>query len=137
MVAAYRDGSDAGRHRSTRAPWNQAAEADNTGQRKQVEYVLANTRPDEPVFDGYTGHGVFRPHAYFYWFLHQEIQAMLPESDKSVRLIAALEARRPAMAIADNWVATLPMEVQTYLANHYEGTTPFAELKRGAGPTPV
>jgi 4-amino-4-deoxy-L-arabinose transferase-like glycosyltransferase len=106
------------------------AELDNGEQRKRVEYVLANTGPDESVFDGYTGHGLFRPHAYFFWFLHQEVQAMLPESDKGARLIAALEASRPAMAIADNWVAALPQEVQAYLANHYEGTTPFAELKK-------
>ena len=105
-------------------------QADNSEQRKQVEYLLTHTRPEESVFDGYTGHGVFRPHAYYYWFLHQEVQAMLPETEKGARLIAALEAKQPAMAITDNWVATLPQEVQTYLANNYEGTTPFSFLKK-------
>ena len=62
--------------------------------------------------------------------LHEEVQAMLPESDKGARLVRALEATRPAIAITDSWVATLPTEVQTYLANNYEGTTPFPALKK-------
>lgn len=102
----------------------------NQDQRERVEYLLANTRPGDAVFDGYTGYGVFRPHAYYFWFLHEEVQAMLPESDKGARLVRALEATRPAIAITDSWVATLPPEVQTYLANNYEGTTPFPALKK-------
>ncbi len=103
--------------------------SDNSEQRAHVEYVLANTRPDEPVFDGYTGYGVFRPHAYFFWMIHQEVQAMLPERDKGERLVAALEAKRPKLAIADDWVGTLPRVVHDYLAEHYEAT-PFAVVKR-------
>ncbi len=64
---------------------------DNTAQRREVEYVLANSKPQDAVFDGYTGYGVFRRHAYYFWMLHQEVQAMLPERDKGERLIAALE----------------------------------------------
>ena len=106
----------------------------NNDQRERVEYLLANTRPGDAVFDGYTGYGVFRPHAYYFWFLHEEVQAMLPESDKNSRLLAALEITRPAIAITDSWVATLPPQVQTYLANNYEGTTPFAVLKKRKNP---
>ena len=102
---------------------------DNMEQRKEVEYVLANTGPQETVFDGYTGYGVFRPHAYYFWMLHQEVQAMLPERDKGEQLIAALERRQPAIAIADHWVADLPASVQEYLAAHY-GETPFPVVKK-------
>ena len=94
----------------------------NREQRADVEFLLANTRPSDTVFDGYTGYGVFRQHAYFYWMIHQEVQAMLTEADKSDRLIAALAAKRPAIAIADPWVANLPPPVQAYLAANYEWT---------------
>ncbi len=106
----------------------------NHDQRERVEYLMANTGPGDAVFDGYTGYGVFRPHAYYFWFLHEEVQAMLAESDKGARLIKALETTRPAIAITDSWVATLPPAVQTYLANHYDGTTPFAALKKRKNP---
>ena len=102
---------------------------DNLEQRKAVEYVLANTGPQETVFDGYTGYGVFRPHAYYFWMLHQEVQAMLPERDKDERLIAALERQQPAMVMADQWVAGLPDNVQAYVAAHY-GETPFPVVKK-------
>lgn len=97
---------------------------DNSAQRRQLEYVMANTRSSDAVFDGYTGYGVFRPHAYYYWMIHQEVQAMLSERDKGERLIAALESKRPPIAIADDWVAMLPRQVQTYLAEHYEEAAP-------------
>ena len=54
---------------------------------------------------------------------------MLPERDKGEQLIAALERRQPAIAIADHWVADLPASVQEYLAAHY-GETPFPVVKK-------
>lgn len=106
---------------------------DNAEQRRQLEFVLATTRSTDAVFDGYTGYGVFRPHAYYYWMIHQEVQAMLSEADKGERVVEALEARRPPIVIADAWIAMLPQTVQNYLAAHYE-PTPFPVFrKRRAG----
>jgi hypothetical protein len=93
---------------------------DNSTQRAHFEYVMAHTQPSDAVFDGYTGYGVFRPHAYFYWFLHEEVQAMLTEEEKGVRLINALETQRPPIVIVDQWVATLPSSVSAYLTEKYE-----------------
>lgn len=104
--------------------------AENGEQRADVEYLMANTSASDAVFDGYTGYGVFRPHAYFYWFLHQEVQAMLPEADKSDRLLQALESNRPRMIIADHWVADLPARVRDYLAERYEPSSHSELLQR-------
>ncbi|MCC6537146.1 MAG: glycosyltransferase family 39 protein, partial [Bryobacterales bacterium] len=102
---------------------------DNSGQRKRVEFVLAQTRPDDAVFDGYTGYGVFRPHAYFYWMIHQEVQAMLDGRTKGEQLVRELDRRRPALVIDDQWLATLPAPVREYVAAHYE-STPFDVIKK-------
>src|SRR5204863_8808030 len=36
---------------------------------EEIQYIMENTTPTETVMDGYRGSGVFRPHAYFFWFL--------------------------------------------------------------------
>jgi hypothetical protein len=45
------------------------ASADATSQMEEIRYILENSAPTETVMDGYRGTGVFRPHAFFYWFL--------------------------------------------------------------------
>lgn len=101
----------------------------NFEQRRRVQYVMANTRPQDPVFDGYTGYGVFRPHVYYYWMLHQEVQAMLDEHIKGEALVDALKAKRPPIVIDDPWVATLPPMVREYVSAHYEPTL-LSPIKR-------
>ncbi|MFN8545789.1 MAG: hypothetical protein U0807_16525 [Candidatus Binatia bacterium] len=101
----------------------------NAEQRARVEYVLATTRPDEPFFDGRTGWGVFRPHAYRYWFLQEDFQPMLSREERGRDIVDALERTRAPLAADDEFVAILEPEVREYLATHYEDT-PFPELKR-------
>lgn len=105
--------------------WNE----DNSEQRRRLEFVLAHTAPNEAVFDGYTGYGVFRPHAYFYWMIHQEVQAMLDTPTKGERLVEALKRRTPQLVIDDQWLATLPAPVREYVAVNYE-PTPFPVIKQ-------
>ena len=106
-----------------------AASSSNASQRRAVDYVLATTTPTETVFDGYSGYGVFRPHAYRYWFLHDEVQLMLSERERTESIIAALEDRRPPLAIVDQWTRLLPQPVLDYIGSHYENT-PLLDIKR-------
>ncbi|MEX2264597.1 MAG: glycosyltransferase family 39 protein [Bryobacteraceae bacterium] len=108
---------------------------DNLDQRKPIEYILANTGAADAVFDGYSGFGVFRPHAYWYWFLHEEVQAMLSEREKTSGIVEALETKRPAFVVYDGWIRALPQEVQTYIQDRYEDTS-VENLKRLKAPAP-
>ena len=54
----------------------------------QVRYVLDHTSPEQTVMDGFTGAGMFRPHAWFYFFVHGEIRPLL-----GPREIGELQAR--------------------------------------------
>ncbi len=101
----------------------------NQWQRQRVNYVLANTRATSVVFDGYSGFGVFRQHAFKYWLLHDEMQAMLSAYEKGPMIVEVLEIQRPPIFILDRFTLMLPQEVQTYVATHYEAT-PFAEIKK-------
>jgi len=60
------------------------------------------------VFDGYSGYGVFRPHAYRYWFLHDEVQLMLSAEELGPKVIEAIQACRAPVVVLDQWSETLP-----------------------------
>ena len=96
--------------------------ADNAAQRARIAFVLAATRPDETVFDSYTGYGVFRRDAYRYWFLHDEVQLMLTDRQKGADIVAAIRSARPALMFTDGYTDTLPAAVR-------------AEIRRVAVPT--
>jgi hypothetical protein len=104
----------------------------NAQQRERVGYVLSHTGPDEAVFDGYSGYGVFRPHAYRYWFLHEEMQQMLSAKEMGPDIIAALEEGKPPIAIVDAWTSTLPEDVRRYIASNYVDTA-FVDIKQRKG----
>lgn len=67
-----------------------------------IRFVHTTTQPADTVLDGWTGLGVFRPHAFFYFFLHQEIRAILPAADKQ-RLLQGLQdgTINPALILYD------------------------------------
>ena len=100
----------------------------NAEQRERVAYVLSHTDPHDTVFDGYSGFGVFRPHAYRYWFLHDEVQTMLSADERSTEIIQALEREKTPIVIADQYVTALPDSVRAYIDEHYERTR-FPEIR--------
>jgi hypothetical protein len=101
----------------------------NDDQRARVNYVMANTKPTDTVFDGNSGYGVFRQHAFQYWLLHDEVQAMLTPEEKGPMLIAALEKRKPPIVIVDRFTLMLPPQVLDYVNSHYE-TTPYSDIRK-------
>ena len=93
---------------------------DNSTDRRHLASVMRLSDSSESVFDAYGGYGVFRPHAYRFWVLHDRIQAQLTPKQLGPDLLAALERNRPKLAIVDSWARTLPAEVQRYLERNYE-----------------
>ncbi len=93
--------------------------------------VLAATRPDEAILDGFSGLGVFRPHADFHFFLHDEIRVLLGERG-ATRLFAALRdgVVAPDWVVADGDVLALPREIVTFLRENYEPVAPSPLWRR-------
>jgi hypothetical protein len=87
----------------------------------RLRLVLTLTTPSDTVFDGFTGAGAFRPHAYFYFFLHDEIRAMLegPELDGLRRALRDGEIA-PALVLFDFDVQDLSPEVKSFVEENYE-----------------
>jgi hypothetical protein len=83
--------------------------------------VLTATRPDERILDGFSGLGVFRPHAYFHFFLHDEIRVLLGPRG-TTRLFGALRdgVVAPDFVVADADVLALPSDIVAFLRENYQ-----------------
>jgi len=92
----------------------------NDGQLANVEYIMNVTTEDDTVLDGWSGFGFLRSHAYYYFFLHSEMLAMLSEKERSDDLINSLEEKRTKVVIYDGAIKTLPKEVQEYISSKYK-----------------
>jgi hypothetical protein len=85
-----------------------------------IKFVLTNSEPRDLVLDGWRGLGVFRPHAWRYFFLHPEIQMVLPEGAKDSfkqRLRSGEVA--PRVIVLDDNLQTLFGDVLDEVERHY------------------
>jgi hypothetical protein len=92
----------------------------NFGTLENIRYILQNTTPSETVLDGFTGLGVFRPHAFYYFFLHGEIRAMLTE-EIWAELIDGLRsgAINPKLVLFDRNLRETPSEISDFLERNF------------------
>ncbi|MCX5696775.1 MAG: glycosyltransferase family 39 protein [Candidatus Omnitrophica bacterium] len=91
----------------------------NVDQLDEIRFILRNTNPQDTIFDGFRGTGVFRNQAYYYFFLHAEIQKMLTPRESSTDIVAALRNMKPKFVIYDWCVGSLPGEVRAYINDNY------------------
>jgi Dolichyl-phosphate-mannose-protein mannosyltransferase len=52
----------------------------------EMRYIIENTAPTETIMDGFRGSGVYRPHAYFFWFIPYGVRQRLTDRDKQLLL---------------------------------------------------
>lgn len=91
----------------------------NGADRARLAFVDSIVAPGEPVFDTYRGFGLFRPHAYEYWLLHDELQKMVGDRGMARDIVAALERERPPVVLEDVFARTLPAAVKTVVRREY------------------
>jgi len=94
----------------------------NDNQLNDIRYIMSITSPNDAVQDGWSGKGVFRPHSYYYWFLHSEIRAMLTERQLSDDLIAAMERADTKVIIYDGNLRALPEKFRKYVREKFKPT---------------
>jgi len=91
----------------------------NDGQLANIKYVMDSTSPWDAVLDGWSGYGFLRPHAYYYFFLHGEIRAMLSEKELSDDLIESVKQNNTKIVIYDGDLRALPQRTQEYISANY------------------
>ncbi len=92
-------------------------------QRVQLQYVLEHTATDDVVLDGWSGNGVFRRHAGYYWMFHPGVRAMLPASviDGLVRDLQSGKIE-PKIVILDGHLRALSPELEALVRSRYRPT---------------
>jgi 4-amino-4-deoxy-L-arabinose transferase-like glycosyltransferase len=92
----------------------------NDAQLAKLRTVFETTQPTDVVMDGWEGMGVFRPHAFYYYFLHQEAVAMLPPAKLDTYLDALESGRiRPKLIAMDKNLWTLGPRFTRFVQERY------------------
>ena len=93
----------------------------NQEQLTNIQYVIDNSSPTDTFMDGWTGIGLFRPHASFYWMLHEEIRGMLSDQQTD-QLLKDLQSGKlnPFLVNLDEDLEQLSPEITAYFKEHYQ-----------------
>lgn len=106
----------------------------NDGQLAELDFVMTHSAPNEQVMDGWRGLGVFRPHAWYYYFLHPEVRGMLPPA-----ALAAFQAQldtgkvRPKIIIMDNNLRALSEHFVVFVRENYQDEGNDIWVRKAAG----
>jgi hypothetical protein len=112
---------------------HQAFKSRNDGQLARLRYVFESTKPTDVVMDGWEGTGVFRPHAFHYFFLHDESVAMLPQAEVDAYLDALANGKiRPRLIAMDDHLVALGSRFVRFVKRNYVSSDTFFYFSRDA-----
>jgi len=104
----------------------------NDQQLARLRYVYAHTQPTDAVMDGWQGTGVFRPHAFYYFFLHEEALPMLPPRQVQAFLDELQRGTvRPKLIAMDDGLIALGSRFVRFVRKNYASNDGFFYLRRG------
>jgi hypothetical protein len=92
----------------------------NDLQLARLRHVFETTKPTDLVMDGWEGTGVFRPHAFYYYFVHEELLPMLSR-DRLDAYVDDLESGRiqPKLITLDANLVALEPRFLRFVMNRY------------------
>lgn len=90
---------------------------------RQLRFVLENSRPDETVLDGWMSRAPFRPHAYRYYFLNNEMRLLLPRAERLSFLLALRDGRiNPKLIMLDEHLELWCRDAVPFYHRYYRPT---------------
>lgn len=104
-----------------------------------MRFVMGHSTQQDSCLDGFAGYAAFRLHAWRYWFLHEEIRAMLDKRDLDQfeeNLRSGTIA--PRLVIFDDNLRDLSPGITRFINTHYEPAGPGNVWRRkpSVGPVP-
>jgi 4-amino-4-deoxy-L-arabinose transferase-like glycosyltransferase len=98
----------------------------NDHQLARLREVFEKTKPTDVVMDGWEGTGVFRPHAFYYFFLHEESVPMLPQKQVDDYLDALENGTiRPRLIAMDDNLVALGSRFVRFVKKNYVSSDGF------------
>jgi hypothetical protein len=97
---------------------------------RKLRYAMNASRPGDAFLDGFSGLGVFRPHAFRFFFLHDEMRAQLSAADVA-QLVNGLRdgTIAPVLVAADADLRAVSPELRGFLQASYASTAQPPLLK--------
>jgi 4-amino-4-deoxy-L-arabinose transferase-like glycosyltransferase len=102
----------------------------NHGQVAAIARVQRLVGPDETVFDGYTGLGAFRRHAYYYWWLNNYSLRLIAPEQGERELLETLKRSPPKLICFDENLATLSPAVLAWIDENYAPIEPPLRIRK-------
>jgi len=107
----------------------------NDLQMARLQFVFRQTRPTDPVLDGWLGTNVFRPHPLYYFFMHGELRAMLTTRQQDAYLNALTSGEvRPALITLDDELRALGPRFLDFVQRRYVSADGLFYLPRQSAP---
>jgi hypothetical protein len=104
----------------------------NDDQLARLHEVFKQTKPTDLVMDGWEGTGVFRPHAFYYFFLHEESVPMLPREQVDAYLDALENGKiRPKLIAMDDNLIALGSRFVRFVKSNYVSSDGFFYYSKG------
>jgi hypothetical protein len=98
----------------------------NDHQLARLRQVIETTSATDVVMDGWEGTGVFRPHAFHHYFLHDEALAMSPRAQVDALLDNLESGRlRPKLIALDEQLVALGSRFLKFVHANYESRDGF------------
>jgi hypothetical protein len=103
----------------------------NDRQLARLRYVFESTNPTDLVMDGWQGTGVFRPHAFHYFFVHEELLPMLPPERVQAFVAALTRGKiRPRLIALDKNLIGLGSGFVRFVEQNYTSNDGFFYVSR-------
>ena len=110
----------------------------NDQQLARLRQVIETTSATDVVMDGWEGTGVFRPHAFHHYFLHDEALAMIPRVQVDALLDNLESGRlRPKLIALDDQLVALGSRFLKFIKVNYESRDGFFYYLKNGTPAPV
>ena len=106
----------------------------------RIGWVVDHTGPDETVLDGFSGLGVFRPHAWFYFYPNEDIRPLIDHSEvRELKRRLRNGVVSPRLAILDWDLQQVDSELLQFLKENYAqiGTTDTWERRNDSVDGPL
>ena len=103
----------------------------NDLQLARLRHVFESTKRTDVVMDGWEGTGVFRPHAFYYFFIHDEVLPMLPRERVEAYLDDLESGKiRPRLIALDEHLVALGPRFLTFVERNYLSDDGFLYVSR-------
>jgi 4-amino-4-deoxy-L-arabinose transferase-like glycosyltransferase len=107
-------------------------------QERQIVQLISATSPDDRFFDGFTGFGALRPHAFFHYWINHHSWPMIPEREKSDSVMRALSDPTTRVVLFDKNLRLLPDAAKQYIDANFQADPRYSDatcvvfVRRGA-----